>query len=133
MAKPAPSMLMPREKDLACRTSDYFVSKETREYFAEHKKKLLADFDRWEKTWEGWREKNPEKARALTTPSIESSAGFASRKFRHFPTDAKLATRKAGSEVLQPIAKAMPNLISGSADLYGSTMNYIKDERRFHS
>src|SRR5213079_2450064 len=44
-----------------------------------------------------------------------------------FPKDAKLATRKAGGEVLQPIAQAMPNLIGGSADLYGSTMNYIKD------
>src|SRR5256885_1062995 len=44
-----------------------------------------------------------------------------------FPKDAKLATRKAGGEVLQPIAQAMPVLISGSADLYGSTMNYIKD------
>ena len=44
-----------------------------------------------------------------------------------FPKDAKLATRKAGGEVLQPIAQAMPLLMSGSADLYGSTMNYIKD------
>src|SRR5712671_6199605 len=44
-----------------------------------------------------------------------------------FPKDAKLATRKAGGEALQPIAQAMPLLMSGSADLYGSTMNYIKD------
>jgi transketolase len=29
--------------------------------------------------------------------------------------------------VLQPIAKALPLLISGSADLHGSTLNYIKD------
>jgi len=43
-----------------------------------------------------------------------------------FPNDAKLATRKAGSEVLQPLAKAMPFLISGSADLHGSTLNYIE-------
>src|SRR5205814_1175294 len=34
-------------------------------------------------------------------------------------------TFKAGGEVLQPIAQAMPLLMSGSADLYGSTMNYI--------
>src|SRR5439155_1629773 len=34
---------------------------------------------------------------------------------------------EAGGEVLQPIAQAMPLLMSGSADLYGSTMNYIKD------
>src|SRR4029077_5938702 len=41
--------------------------------------------------------------------------------------DSKLATRKAGSGALQPIAQAMPFLISGSADLHGSTLNYIKD------
>src|SRR4029077_9329859 len=48
-----------------------------------------------------------------------------SSKILDFPKDAKLATRKAGGEVLQPIAQAMPLLMSGSADLYGSTMNYI--------
>src|SRR6185312_5576867 len=47
-------------------------------------------------------------------------------KIPEFPKDAKLATRKAGGDVLQPIAQAMPLLMSGSADLYGSTMNYIE-------
>src|SRR5205814_8932724 len=47
-------------------------------------------------------------------------------KIPEFPKDAKLATRRAGSEALQPIAQAMPVLISGSADLHGSTLNYIK-------
>jgi transketolase len=48
-------------------------------------------------------------------------------KIPEFPKDAKLATRKAGSEALQPIAQAMSLLVSGSADLHGSTLNYIKD------
>ena len=52
-------------------------------------------------------------------------------KIPEFPKDAKLATRKAGSEALQPIAKAMPLFISGSADLHGSTLNYIKDGEDF--
>ena len=38
-------------KRLGLPDEHYFVSKETREYFAEHKKKLLADFARWEKMW----------------------------------------------------------------------------------
>src|SRR5437660_8867655 len=53
-------------------------------------------------------------------------------KIPDFPNDAKLATRKAGGEVLQPIAQAMPLLMSGSADLYGSTMNYIDDGGDFN-
>src|SRR2546423_2983544 len=48
-----------------------------------------------------------------------------------FPADAKIATRKAGSEVLQPLAQAMPLFISGSADLHGSTLNYIADAGDF--
>src|SRR5699024_8387972 len=52
-------------------------------------------------------------------------------KIPAFPEDAKLATRKAGAEVLQPLAQALPLLISGSADLHGSTLNYIKDAGDF--
>ncbi|MGZ4967050.1 MAG: transketolase-like TK C-terminal-containing protein, partial [Chthoniobacterales bacterium] len=52
-------------------------------------------------------------------------------KIPTFPTDAKIATRKAGSEALQPIAKEMPFLISGSADLHGSTLNYIEGGEDF--
>src|SRR6202030_3815199 len=48
-------------------------------------------------------------------------------KIPEFPKDSKLATRKAGSEALQPVAQALPLFISGSADLHGSTLNYIKD------
>src|SRR5947199_3718800 len=118
-------------KKLGLPDERYFVSKETREYFAEHKKKLLADFAQWETTWEGWREKNPEKARALDDAIDKKVPQDLLEKLPAFPSDAKLATRKAGGEVLQPIAKAMPNLISGSADLYGSTMNYIKESGDF--
>jgi len=44
-----------------------------------------------------------------------------------FPEDAKVATRAAGSQIINDLAKAMPLLVSGSADLHGSTKNYIKD------
>ena len=52
-------------------------------------------------------------------------------KIPAFPSDAKIATRKAGSEALQPLAQAMPFLISGSADLHGSTLNYIEGGEDF--
>ncbi len=49
-----------------------------------------------------------------------------------FPQDSKIATRKAGSDVLQPVAKALPLVIGGSADLYGSTLNYIQSDKDFN-
>src|ERR1700736_43716 len=118
-------------KGLGLPDEHYFVSKETREYFAAHKTKLLADYDRWEKTYNDWRQKNGEQAKLLDDAIEKKVPNDLLSKIPAFPTDAKLATRKAGSEALQPIAQAVPLLISGSADLHGSTLNYIKDAGDF--
>ena len=55
-----------------------------------------------------------------------------SAKIPAFAADSKIATRKAGSDVLQPVAEAVPALIGGSADLYGSTLNYINCDKDFN-
>ena len=118
-------------KGLGLPDEHYFVSKETYVYFAEHKKKLLADYERWEKIYNEWRKKNPELAKMLDNGIERNVPGDLLAKIPEFPKDAKLATRKAGSEALQPIAQAMPLLMSGSADLHGSTLNYIKGGEDF--
>jgi len=114
-------------KALGLPEEHYFVSKEVRDYFAEHKKQLLTEYDRWEKTYNDWRKKNPDQAKLLDAGIERKIPGDLLSKIPEFLKDAKLATRKAGGEVLQPLAKELPLLIGGSADLYGSTMNYIKD------
>jgi transketolase len=113
-------------KALGLPDEHYFVSQEVYDYFAEHKKKLLADYEKWEETYNAWRTKNPDKAKMLDNGLERKVPADLFSKISDFPKDAKLATRKAGGEVLQPIAQAMPLLMSGSADLYGSTMNYIE-------
>jgi transketolase len=118
-------------KGLGLPDEHYFVSKETYAYFAEHKKKLLADYERWEKIYNEWRQKNPALAETLDNGIERKVPGDLLSKIPEFPKDAKLATRKAGSEALQPIAQAMPLLMSGSADLHGSTLNYIKGGEDF--
>jgi len=118
-------------KGLGLPDERYFVSKETYAYFAEHKKKLLADYERWEKIYNEWRKKNPELAEMLDNGIERNVPRDLLSKIPEFPKDAKLATRKAGSEALQPIAQAMPLLMSGSADLHGSTLNYIKGGEDF--
>lgn len=114
-------------KALGLPDEHYFVSKETYNYFADHKKILLAEYDRWEKIYQDWQKKNPEKAKLLEDGVERRVPGDLFSKIPDFPKDSKLATRKAGSEALQPIAQAVPLLMSGSADLHGSTLNYIKD------
>ena len=114
-------------KGLGLPDEHYFVSEDVRDYFAGHKKNLLAEYDRWEKTYRDWRKKNAYKAQMLDDAVERKVPDDLLSKIPAFPNDAKLATRKAGSEALQPLAQAMPFLISGSADLHGSTLNYIKD------
>jgi transketolase len=118
-------------KALGLPDEHYFVSKDVYDYFAQHKKTLLAEYDRWEKTYDAWRAKNPDKAKLLDDGLAREVPTDLMSKIPEFPKDAKLATRKAGGEALQPIAQTMPLLMSGSADLYGSTMNYIKDGGNF--
>ncbi len=114
-------------KALGLPDEHYYVSKETYDYFAGHKKELIAEYDRWEKTYSDWQNKNPDKAKLLEDGIERKVPADLLSKIPEFPKDAKLATRKAGSEALQPIAQAVPLLMSGSADLHGSTLNYIKD------
>jgi transketolase len=47
------------------------------------------------------------------------------------PEEGKIATRSAGGKVLNGIAKNLPELVGGSADLAPSTKTWLDDEGRF--
>ena len=105
----------------------FFVSAETHAFFAAHRAELAKAHAAWKQTFEAWQKANPELAGLLKDCA---SKHFPTEQqllaaIPNFPADSKIATRKAGSDVLQPVAKAMPMVVSGSADLYGSTLNYI--------
>ena len=110
----------------------FFVSPETRSYFAKHKEKLTAAYKEWQSAYEAWRDANRDLASELDAVLSGETPDLLSVIPKFDPT-ANIATRKAGSDVLQPLAQAMPLVISGSADLHGSTLNYIKDGGDFNS
>ena len=118
-------------KSLGLPTEHFFVSAETRAYFAEHATKLAATYDAWKTTFAAWEEANPALAAQLASAVKGEVPADLLAKIPAFAADSKIATRKAGSDVLQPIAEAVPNLIGGSADLYGSTLNYINSSKDF--
>lgn len=109
----------------------FYVSDDVRAYFAEHKARLVRACNRWHKTYKAWRETNPEKAALLDSRETPVTAAHLLTKIPLFASDAKLATRAAGRDVLQPLAAELPLLIGGSADLYGSTLNYIAADKDF--
>lgn len=111
----------------------FHVSADVRAYFAQHKDRLVRLCNRWSRTYKAWREANPAKAALLDSATAETGPGANAllEKIPLFPADAKLATRAAGRDVLQPLAAELPLLIGGSADLYGSTLNYIAADKDF--
>src|SRR4030081_3515300 len=72
-------------KGLGLPNEHYFISKEVRAYFAEHKKKLLADYDRWEKSYNDWRKKNSEQAKLLEAAIDRKENADLLRKIPEFP------------------------------------------------
>jgi transketolase len=126
-------------KGLGLPDAPYYVAPEVKSFFAEHAQALRAPYDAWTKTFEAWKKANPalaaelavSRAHAHTLPrdtqqkTADPETLLAS--IPPFAPDTKIATRKAGQDVLQPLAKQTPLLIGGSADLYGSTLNYIGD------
>ena len=109
----------------------FFVSDDVRAYFADHKQRLVRQCNKWHRSYKAWREANPDKAAALDAATAAPSATALLEKIPLFPADAKLATRAAARDVLQPIAAELPLLVGGSADLYGSTLNYISADKDF--
>jgi transketolase len=109
----------------------FYVSDEVKAYFAEHKKRLVRSYRKWQKSFEAWRTANPDKAALLDSRNVPVNAAELLTKIPAFSADAKLATRAAGRDVLQPVAAALPLFISGSADLHGSTLNYIAGDKDF--
>ena len=109
----------------------FYVSNQTREYFAAHRQELKGGYLDWQEKFSAWETANPELAELLRRGIRQEVPQDLLSRIPAFPKESKIATRKAGSDVLQPIAEAYPLLIGGSADLYGSTLNYINKDKDF--
>jgi len=114
-------------KGLGLPEEHFYVSAETRAYFADRKASANAAFEAWQQTYDAWAAANPELATQLTEGLAMAVPTNLSEQIPAFAADYSDATRGAGGVVLNAIAKAMPQVITGSADLYGSTKNYLKD------
>merc|ERR1719230_770131 len=112
----------------------WFVSEGTRDFFAGTKAKNKAIYDEWTKTFEAWKEANPELAAQLDM-AVNDIVPTAEEMIKEIPiTGAENeATRVSGNKAIQEIAKLVPYYVSGSADLHGSCRNYINDGGNFGS
>ncbi len=109
----------------------FYVSKQTTEFFAEKKKASVEVFGKWQKTYDAWAKVNPELATELTDGVAHATPSDLADRIPKFKEDYKDATRSAGGTIINAIAKEIPQLLTGSADLFGSTKNYLKDDGDF--
>lgn len=105
----------------------FYVSDEVRIFFDARKAELKDKRQQWEETFSAWQSANPEKAALLHGGLSREVPADLMDQVQVFPEDAKVATRAAGSQIINDLAKACPLLVSGSADLHGSTKNYLKE------
>jgi transketolase len=105
----------------------FFVSDEVKAYFADLKAQRATAHAEWKKTFDTWADANPTLKAELDGSQKEVSAEDLLKFIPEYPLEGKAATRNSGGEILNHIAKNVPHLITGSADLFGSTKNYLKD------
>lgn len=107
--------------------SGFYVSDEVSSYFAKQKEAKQAAHAEWEEKFSAWSKANPELAKQLESGGADLSAETLLESVPEFEADYADATRGTGGVVINALANTVPQMITGSADLYGSTKNYIKD------
>jgi len=112
---------------------EFYVPEEVWEY----RRRKIEEGERreaeWRKLFEKYRENYPELA-DLLIKAFNRDWGTEYRK--HLPTfskDEELATRQANNKVINAIAKYLPLMIGGSADLAESTGTYLHDYGSFQA
>jgi transketolase len=114
-------------KGLGLPEQTFFVSEEVRAYFAAHAKTAQITHAEWTATYDAWQAANPALAAELEAGVNDEIPTDLLNRIPEFPAGTGSATRASGGVVLNAVAKEVPQLITGSADLYGSTKNYIKE------
>ncbi len=104
----------------------FYTSAEVRDHFATVAQEGVNERSAWDAMYEQWEAANPALAAELEGGANTAPEDL-SAHIPEFEAGNNAATRATGGTVINAVAKVMPQLITGSADLYGSTKNYIKD------
>lgn len=116
-------------KSLGLPEEKFYVSEEVYAMFKTVAKANAETSAAWQKTFETWKNANPDKAAELDfclDRKQKLTAEELLKMIPAFPADDKSATRASSGMVMNALAKNLPFMITGSADLYGSTKNYLK-------
>jgi transketolase len=105
----------------------FLVPDAVRAVFAEVAKKNAAIEAEWNTVFAAFEQAKPKKAAEWKAALSGELPANLARKIADFEPGTTIATRAASGKVLQDLAKAVPYLVGGSADLAPSNNTYLKD------
>ncbi|TCN26577.1 transketolase [Mesobacillus foraminis] len=110
---------------------EFFVPEDVKAFYQEVKEQGIEKNQEWDQLFSQYQQAYPELAARLQR---EISKGLPENWDAELPVyekGASLSTRVASGQVLNAIAKGVPNFLGGSADLESSTMTHINGTGRF--
>lgn len=112
------------KQNLGMSEEPFFVPQEVRDAFAARQEELTAAEAAWDAQFAAWRAANADLAsnwQAAMTDTIPDLDG----KLPEFEPGSSIATRNSSGKVIQALAKEIPWLVGGSADLAPSNKTYM--------
>ncbi len=110
----------------------FYVPEEAAKNWLQAKDKGAKEQAAWDAKFEEYKKAYPQLSGQYSrTTSMKLAEGW-EKSLPSFPTDKPIATRNAGQTVMNAIAKVVPELFGGAADLTSSTKTIFKDSPSFH-
>ncbi|GAI44341.1 unnamed protein product, partial [marine sediment metagenome] len=106
---------------------DFYVPEKVRELFDKRLKKMKRKAAKWEREFKKYSAAYPGKAEEWKKQFEDILPENLKECAPRFDLEKPVATRSASGKVIQEIAKAVPWLVGGSADLAPSTKTIIED------
>ncbi len=113
------------KKALGIPEEKFFVPQEVRDVFAARLEEMKQAEAAWNADFAEWQTANADLAAQWNQHMTQEIPADLVEKMPVF--DKALATRSASGKVLQELAKELPFLVGGSADLAGSNMTHLND------
>ncbi len=99
----------------------FYVPAATAEIFAARRREWQDDRDQWHRQFDAWRAAFPDLAAAWDLARDLALPADLEKRLPQFDPAKPVATRNASHTVIQALARAVPYLVGGSADLAPST------------
>ena len=127
---PAEEIELMKEKLGLPKDKSFFVPNEISDLRAKTQEKGQNLENKWNELWENYKNKNQEAAKELEN-SIKGEISKETLDIPQFGSEKAIATRSASGTVLNHIAKYIPQLMGGSADLTPSNNTLPAGEESF--